>query len=136
MTLQPAQSVHYAIGKCSVCGKQTSYYICRGRDLPIYCPDCRKDRRGKSGGKNVVRDDDGRRYTMIHDPRGALRDLWACAEPTFGGYEILSCMPYGKYQESDDYPFVPGCRFKGERGGLYGVYISRDNRMIFGRVTK
>jgi hypothetical protein len=119
-----------------VCGKQTSYYINRGRDLPIYCPDCRKDKRRGKSKVTANGEGGGRRYTLIHDPRGAVRDEWGCAEPTFCGYEILSCIPYGKYQERDDYPFAPGCRFRGERGGLFGVYVTRDGRLIFGRVTK
>lgn len=141
MSYQPATQSRHAIGRCQDCGAQTTYYRGGSNSKVIRCPTCRKiahkmQTRASNQRKTVTADKGDRKFTLIHDPRGALRDLWASDEPTFGGYEILSCMPYGNYQECNDYPFAPGCRFRGQRGGLYGVYITRDGRMIFGRVSK
>ncbi len=76
-----------------------------------------------------------RQYVLIHDPRGSLRDLWASDEPTFNGEDVLACLPYAKYNPIRDYPFAPGCRFRSERGLVYGVYISHG-KLVFGKVNQ
>ncbi len=119
----------YAIGKCDVCGRQTMYYVCRANGLPVYCPECRAKRRGKDS-RNI---DDDCKFRLIYDPRGPLRDEWGSPAPVFKKLEIQACIQCGKYDKTQEYPFVPGCRFVGERGALYGVYVA-NGKLCFGRI--
>ena len=132
----------FAIGKCQDCGARTTYYRSGANSKTIRCPACRekahKAQTRRSDERRYIPKEDsgGRSYTLIHDPRGAVRDEWGNAAPVFTVEEITACLPYGKYKGQQDYPFEPGCRFVGERGGLYGVYVTRDGRLIFGRVNQ
>lgn len=140
MTVQhSADDPRFQAGKCHDCGTAIYYYRF-GRAAKMHrCPACRalakqaQDRAGDLRRRKRKVNNNAFAYHLVYHPGGM--DDWG-SKPTFDRIELELALGYGKYQRGKEYPFPPGCKFVGGRGGEYWVEIVKERMVLVDKKGK